>query len=166
MKTASDQLARASGTGSSSGLTFYKQAIEEGAKYVAAALEKELEKHPEDLRGTLRDAYNTPADKRTDEQKKLLADRPSVNINPGVLYQYNPKAADDLKAGVRVAAVLWDSYARDKVVEMDADYRFDDEAGRARALRLPRLGLRSSTPSATWAASSVPSSTGSTTSST
>src|SRR6185436_10318956 len=32
------------------------------------------------------------------EQKKLLADNPSVNINPGVLYQYNQKAADDLKA--------------------------------------------------------------------
>ncbi|HEY3964707.1 MAG TPA: DUF1549 and DUF1553 domain-containing protein, partial [Planctomycetaceae bacterium] len=67
------------------------------SKYVAAALDKELEKHPEDLRGTLRDAYNTPADKRTDEQKKLLADRPSVNINPGVLYQYNQAAADELK---------------------------------------------------------------------
>ncbi len=67
------------------------------SKYVAAALEKELEKHPEDLRGVLRDAYNAPADKRTDEQKKLLADRPSVNINPGVLYQYNKEAADELK---------------------------------------------------------------------
>jgi hypothetical protein len=67
------------------------------AKYMTEALEKELEKHPEDLRGALRDAYNTPGDKRTDEQKKLLADRPSVNISPGILYQYNQAAADDLK---------------------------------------------------------------------
>lgn len=67
------------------------------AKFVAAALEKELEKHPEDQRGAFRDAYNAPADKRTDVQKKLLADNPSVNINPGVLYQYNKEAADELK---------------------------------------------------------------------
>ena len=38
-----------------------------------------------------------PADKRTDEQKKLLADHPSVNISPGILYQYNQAAADELK---------------------------------------------------------------------
>jgi hypothetical protein len=50
------------------------------------------------LRGKLRAAYDTPADKRTAEQKKLLDDNPSVNIHPGVLYQYNQKAADDLKA--------------------------------------------------------------------
>src|SRR6185436_7165108 len=51
-----------------------------------------------DLRGKLRAAYDTPADKRSAEQKKLLSDNPSVNINAGVLYQYNQKAADDLKA--------------------------------------------------------------------
>ncbi|MSR59708.1 MAG: DUF1549 domain-containing protein [Planctomycetaceae bacterium] len=67
------------------------------ATYVAAALEKELEKFPEEQRAGFRDAYNAPADKRTDEQKKLLADNPSVNISPGVLYQYNQAAADELK---------------------------------------------------------------------
>jgi len=67
------------------------------AKFVAAALEKELEKHPEDQRGALRDAYNAPAGKRSDVQKKLLADNPSVNISPGILYQYNQPAADELK---------------------------------------------------------------------
>jgi hypothetical protein len=66
-------------------------------KYVAAALEKELEKFPEEQRGAFRDAFNTPGDKRSDEQKKLLADHPSVNITPGVLYQYNKDAADELK---------------------------------------------------------------------
>jgi hypothetical protein len=67
------------------------------ARFVAAALEKELEKHPEDQREALRDAYSTPADKRSDVQKKLLADNPSVNISPGILYQYNQPAADELK---------------------------------------------------------------------
>lgn len=68
------------------------------AKYVAAALDKELLKFPEELRDKLRDAYNTPTDKRTDEQKKLLADNPKVNISPGVLYQYDEAAAKELKA--------------------------------------------------------------------
>ena len=66
--------------------------------YIAEALEKHLrEKFPELLRESLRAALQTAADKRTAEQKKLLDDNPSVNINPGVLYQYNPKAAEELK---------------------------------------------------------------------
>ena len=48
-------------------------------------------------------AYDTPADKRTAEQKKLLADNPSVNINAGVLYQYNQKAADECQRESRGA---------------------------------------------------------------
>ena len=67
-------------------------------QYIDEALTKHLEKFEAPLRGELRAAYDTPADKRTAEQKKLLADNPSVNINAGVLYQYNQKAADDLKA--------------------------------------------------------------------
>ncbi|MBI2948573.1 MAG: PSD1 domain-containing protein [Verrucomicrobia bacterium] len=71
---------------------------EKQKKYIAEALEKHLEKFETALRDPLRAAYQTPPDKRTAEQKKLLMDHPSVNITPGVLYQYNPKAADDLKA--------------------------------------------------------------------
>jgi hypothetical protein len=67
------------------------------SQFIAAALEKELEKHPEERRGALREAHNTPTDKRSDEQKTLLANNPSVNISPGVLYQYNAAAADELK---------------------------------------------------------------------
>src|SRR6266487_3285812 len=78
-----------------------KAAEEKEAKqkqYIDEALTKHLEKFDAVLRDQLRAAYDTPADKRTAEQKKLLADNPSVNINAGVLYQYNQKAADDLKA--------------------------------------------------------------------
>jgi mono/diheme cytochrome c family protein len=78
-----------------------KLADEKAAKqkqYIDEALTRHLEKFEPELRGKLRAAYDTPADKRTAEQKKLLADNPSVNIHPGVLYQYNQKAADDLKA--------------------------------------------------------------------
>jgi len=67
-------------------------------QYIEEALTKHLEKFEPPLREQLRAAYDTPADKRTAEQKKLLADNPSVNINAGVLYQYNQKAADELKA--------------------------------------------------------------------
>jgi hypothetical protein len=78
-----------------------KMSDEKNAKqkqYIDEALTKHLEKFEPDLRVKLRAAYDIPADKRTAEQKQLLADNPSVNINPGVLYQYNQKAADDLKA--------------------------------------------------------------------
>jgi mono/diheme cytochrome c family protein len=67
-------------------------------QYIEEALTKHLEKFEAGLREQLRAAYDTPADKRTAEQKRLLGDNPSVNINAGVLYQYNQKAADDLKA--------------------------------------------------------------------
>ncbi len=67
-------------------------------QYIEEALTKHLEKFEASLREKLRAAYDAPADKRTAEQKKLLADNPSVNINAGVLYQYNQKAADELKA--------------------------------------------------------------------
>lgn len=66
-------------------------------EYMKEALDKELMKFEEPLRATLRTAYETPADKRTDEQKMLLDKNPSVNISPGVLYQYLPAAAEELK---------------------------------------------------------------------
>ena len=75
-------------------------AVEKDAKqktYLAAALEKELLKFPEAQRPVLREAYQTPADKRSAEQAKLLKENPSVNISPGVLYQYDAAAAEDLK---------------------------------------------------------------------
>jgi hypothetical protein len=76
------------------------------AKYMEQALEKELQKYKEPLRETLRVAYKTPGNKRTAEQKSLLKQNPSVNISPGVLYQYLPKAAEDLKQyDKRIAAV-------------------------------------------------------------
>ncbi|MBX7165739.1 MAG: PSD1 and planctomycete cytochrome C domain-containing protein [Pirellulales bacterium] len=77
------------------------------SEYMTAALEQELTKFEEPLRGELRTAYQTPADQRTDRQKQLLDANPSVNLSPGVLYQYNQAAADDLKAyDARIAAVL------------------------------------------------------------
>ena len=75
------------------------------ARFLAAATGKELAKFPEVVRDRLRAALDAPPDKRTDEQKALLGANPSVNITPGVLYQYDRVAADELKKDAeRVAA--------------------------------------------------------------
>jgi len=65
--------------------------------FIEVALEKELAKLEEGLRETARAAFNTPGDKRTDEQKQLLSKHPNLNITGGNLYQYNAKAADEIK---------------------------------------------------------------------
>ncbi len=76
------------------------------AEYMKQALDQELMKFEEPLRNDLRSAYETPAEKRSAEQKGLLDKHPSVNISPGVLYQYLPNAADDLKKfDARIAEV-------------------------------------------------------------
>ncbi len=83
-----------------------KELEEKQAKAIAAALEKELLKHPEALREQLGTAARTPEQGRTPEQQQLLKERPSVNISPGVLYQYDQAAADELKAlGDSIAAI-------------------------------------------------------------
>ncbi len=77
-----------------------KIAVERGEKetvYMADALEKELTKYEEPLRSELREAYKASKDKRTDAQKQLLVKYPSVDFSPGLLYQYNQGAADELK---------------------------------------------------------------------
>ena len=71
-------------------------------KYVAEAFEKVLQEFPEDQRAPLKTAFETPADKRSEEQKQLVAVNPKLNVNAGVLYQFNQKAADELKADQEV----------------------------------------------------------------
>ncbi len=65
--------------------------------YMQQALDQELMKYEEPLRAKLRDAYETVKGERADEQKQLLTKHPSVNISTGTLYQYLPKAAEELK---------------------------------------------------------------------
>ncbi len=67
------------------------------AEYMAAAFDKELMKYAEPLRTQLRTAYETKEKERTAEQTELLKQNPSANITPGVLYQYLPAAAEELK---------------------------------------------------------------------
>jgi hypothetical protein len=65
--------------------------------FVAAAFEKELTKFPVETQPALKSAFNTAADKRTEEQKKLVASNPKLNITAGVLYQFDDSAAKVLK---------------------------------------------------------------------
>ncbi|MEY3172155.1 MAG: hypothetical protein RLZZ436_68 [Planctomycetota bacterium] len=75
-------------------------------EFLAAALTQELAKYEQPLREQLRAALEAPADKRTAEQQELLKKYPAVNISPGVLYQYNQAAADELKKyDERIAAI-------------------------------------------------------------
>jgi hypothetical protein len=55
---------------------------------VQEVFEKELAKLPEATREPAKVARNTPADKRTDEQKKLMQDFPSLNVDRGSVYLY------------------------------------------------------------------------------
>ena len=64
--------------------------------YIEQTFQRELAKLPEALRQPITEARKTPADKRTDEQKKLIKDNPTVNVTAGSLYLYDKKAADDL----------------------------------------------------------------------
>ena len=76
------------------------------AEYMKQAIDKELMKFNEPLRGQLRAAYETPAAKRNDEQKKLLSENPSVNITAGNLYQYIPESRPKLaEIGKRIEAI-------------------------------------------------------------
>lgn len=94
--TAADRAKAAEVEAEAAKLAKEKEAKQTG--FIDAALKQHLEKFEPDLREPLWEAFHTAADKRTPEQKKLLADNPSANISAGTLYQYNPKAAEELKA--------------------------------------------------------------------
>ncbi len=75
-------------------------------QFIDAVFERELAKLPQELRPSVRKARETPAQKRTAEQKSLLKKYPSVNVTAGSLYLYDRKAADELKKLADQAAKL------------------------------------------------------------
>lgn len=89
-------------------------------KYLEAATKKELMTFPEPLRAKLRATLDTAAAARSEEQKRLLASNPSVNITEGVLYQYDPAAAEDrTKEQAKVAAKRAEKPVEDFVSMLD-----------------------------------------------
>jgi hypothetical protein len=75
-------------------------------EFIDATLEKEFAKLPEELREKARAAKKAPPANHTAEQKKLLQQHPSLNVNPGSLYLYDKKAADELKKMAADAAAV------------------------------------------------------------
>ena len=71
--------------------------VKRSQDYVDQVFEKELVKLPAEIRDAVRAARTAAADKRTPEQQRLLKMHPSVNVDHGSLYLYDPKAAEDLK---------------------------------------------------------------------
>lgn len=67
------------------------------AEYLEATFNQELEKLDSALHGEIRAAFETPAGKRNAEQMAIVASHPQLDIHPGVLGQFNPAAANDLK---------------------------------------------------------------------
>lgn len=77
-----------------------KAAADRAAKekeFIAKALEKELLKFEPMLREKLRAAVAVADAQRSPDQKRIIAENPSVAINAGILYQYDDKAAEELK---------------------------------------------------------------------
>ena len=83
-----------------------KDRLEKQKKFIAATLQKELAKLPEETRKKVNAARETVAKKRTKEQNRLLKKYPSVNVSAGSLYLYDSKAAGVLKKLAAQAAKI------------------------------------------------------------
>jgi hypothetical protein len=64
---------------------------------VADIFDKEVAKLPEEQRTVAREARAAPADKRTPEQAQLLKEHPSLNVDRGSAYLYEPQRLDQFK---------------------------------------------------------------------
>ena len=83
-----------------------KAHVKKQDEYIEATFQKELAKLPMETRDKASTSRKTPEAKRTAEQKKLMMEHPSLNVDSGSLYLYDPKAAAELKKQVEAATVL------------------------------------------------------------
>jgi mono/diheme cytochrome c family protein len=67
-----------------------KQRTDELDKIVSETFDRELAKLPADIQPQARAVRETPADKRTDEQKQLIKEYPFLNVDRGSVYLYLP----------------------------------------------------------------------------
>ena len=86
-----------------------KQRTAKQQEFIAQTLEKELAKLTPEVSQEVRTILDIAADKRTEEQKKLLAKYPSTNVTSGSLYLYDRKAADELKKMAEQAKAIRDT---------------------------------------------------------
>lgn len=71
---------------------------------IEEVFQRELEKLPEELRDFARQARDTAAKDRTEEQKKLFKEHPSLNVSAGSLRLFDNKAAAELDKFTKEAA--------------------------------------------------------------
>jgi hypothetical protein len=64
---------------------------------VSEIFEKEIGKLPAEQQSAAREARAAAADKRTPEQQQILKDHPSLNVDRGSAYLYEPKRLDEHK---------------------------------------------------------------------
>ena len=83
-----------------------KVRVKKESEFIEATFQKELVKLPMEMREKASAARKTPEAKRTAEQKKLMQEHPSLNVDSGSLYLYDPKAAAELKKQVEAATAL------------------------------------------------------------
>ncbi len=83
-----------------------KGRVKKQDEYIEATFAKEVEKLPEAMREMARTARGTPVAKRTADQKKFMQEHPSLNVDSGSLYLYDPKAAAELKKLGEAATAL------------------------------------------------------------
>ncbi len=83
-----------------------KAHVKKQDEFIEATFQKELAKLPMEMREKASASRKTPEAKRTAEQMKLMQEHPSLNVDSGSLYLYDPKAAAELKKQVEAATVL------------------------------------------------------------
>ncbi|HEX2475029.1 MAG TPA: DUF1553 domain-containing protein, partial [Lacipirellulaceae bacterium] len=81
-----------------------RQRTQRQNELIEEVFQRELGKLPEELREAARAAREAPAKERTDEQKKLLKEHPSLNVAAGSLRLFDKKAADELDKFTKEAA--------------------------------------------------------------
>ncbi len=81
---------------------------------VEQIFDRELEKLPEELQNAAIVARETKADKRTEEQKKLLKEYPSLKVDRGSAYLYEPGRLKEFNE-------RWDKWKAEKRAERPAD---------------------------------------------
>lgn len=81
---------------------------------VEEIFEREVDKLPEDLRQRAVVARETQSDKRSPEQRQLMKDHPSLNVDRGSAYLYEPGRLNDFNK-------RWDKLKSEKRSERPAD---------------------------------------------
>lgn len=76
--------------------------------------DRELKKLPEEMQERAIEARQTKADKRSDQQKQIMKDHPSLNVSRGSAYLYEPGRLKDFNA-------RWDALKTAKRAERPAD---------------------------------------------